>query len=65
MTTCAVRRRPRCSGTPPSTTPKALRILGKRILEVIAPEVGEAHEAKVLEAEEREAEAAASLWAGR
>jgi hypothetical protein len=38
---------------------KALRILGKRILEVVAPEIGEAHEAKVLEAEEREAEAAA------
>ena len=42
---------------------KALRILGKRILEVVAPEVGEAHEAKVLEKEEREADAAASLWA--
>jgi hypothetical protein len=40
---------------------KALRILGKRILEVVAPEVGEAHEAKVLEREEREAEAAASF----
>ncbi len=38
---------------------KALRILGKRILEVIAPEIGEAHEAKVLEKEERDAEAAA------
>ena len=38
---------------------KALRILGKRILEVVAPEIGEAHEARVLEQEEREAEAAA------
>ena len=38
---------------------KALRVLGKRILEVVAPEVGEAHEAKVLEREERDAEAAA------
>ena len=38
---------------------KALRILGRRILEVIAPEIGEAHEAKVLEKEERDAEAAA------
>ncbi len=28
---------------------KALRILGKRILDVVAPEVGEAHEAKVLD----------------
>jgi hypothetical protein len=36
---------------------KALRILGKRILDVVAPEVGEAHEARLLEAEEREAEA--------
>ena len=40
---------------------KALRILGKRILEVVAPEVGEAHEAKVLEREERDAEAAATF----
>ena len=37
----------------------ALRILGRRILDVVAPEVGEAHEARLLEAEEREAEAAA------
>jgi hypothetical protein len=42
---------------------KALRILGKRILEVVAPEVGEAHEAKQLDKEEREADKAASLWA--
>jgi hypothetical protein len=40
---------------------KALRILGKGILAAVAPEVGEAHEAKVLAAEEREAEAAASF----
>jgi hypothetical protein len=40
---------------------KALRILGKGILAVVAPEVGEAHEAQVLEREEREAEAAASF----
>ena len=38
-----------------------LRILGNRILEVVAPEVGEAHEARLLEREEREAEAAASF----
>jgi hypothetical protein len=40
---------------------KALRILGRGILEVVAPEVGEAHEARVLAAEERDAEAAASF----
>ena len=40
---------------------KALRILGRRILEVVAPEVGQAHEAQVLEREERDAEAAAVL----
>ncbi len=40
---------------------RELRILGNRILEVIAPEVGEAHEAQQLDAEEREAEAAASF----
>ncbi len=40
---------------------KSLRILGKRILEVVAPDIGEAHEAKVLDREEREAEAAATF----
>jgi hypothetical protein len=40
---------------------KALRILGRRILDVVAPEVGEAHEAKVLDAEERQAEQKARL----
>ncbi|WZH52171.1 MAG: DUF222 domain-containing protein [Nocardioides alkalitolerans] len=40
---------------------KALRALGKRILTVIAPEVGEAHEAALLEREEREARAASRL----
>jgi hypothetical protein len=38
---------------------KALRILGKRILEVVAPEVGEAWEAKKLADEEAEAEKSA------
>ena len=38
-----------------------LRILGRRILQVVAPEVGEAHEAKILEREEREAAAAAMV----
>ncbi|MDQ1104512.1 HNH endonuclease signature motif containing protein [Nocardioides zeae] len=37
---------------------RALRAIGKRILTVIAPEVGEAHEAALLEREEREARAA-------
>ncbi len=32
---------------------KALKILGRRTLDVVAPEVGEAHEARQLEAEER------------
>jgi hypothetical protein len=40
---------------------KHLRILGKRILEVVAPEVGEAWEARKLAQEEREAEAAAAF----
>ncbi|GAB3083221.1 hypothetical protein GCM10027215_27710 [Nocardioides zeae] len=40
---------------------KALRTLGKKILTVIAPEVGEAHEAALLEKEEREARAASRL----
>ncbi|MDT9595253.1 DUF222 domain-containing protein [Nocardioides zeae] len=39
----------------------ALRKLGKRILDVVAPEVGEAHEARLLAAEERSAMATASL----
>jgi hypothetical protein len=38
---------------------RGLRILGRRILDVVAPEIGEAHEARLLEQEEREAEAAA------
>ncbi len=40
---------------------KALRILGRRILEVIDPAAADAHEAKLLEREERAAEAAALL----
>ncbi|MEJ7833439.1 MAG: DUF222 domain-containing protein [Nocardioides sp.] len=38
---------------------KALRVLGRRILDVVAPEVGEAHTARQLEHEERDATAAA------
>lgn len=40
---------------------KSLRILGRRILDVVAPEVGEAHEARLLEAEEAKAREAASF----
>ena len=36
---------------------RELRQIGKRILDVVAPEVGECHEAAVLEAEERRADA--------
>ncbi|MDT9595164.1 DUF222 domain-containing protein [Nocardioides zeae] len=39
----------------------ALRKFGKRILDVVAPEVGEAHETRLLAAEERSAMATASL----
>ena len=39
----------------------ALRILGDRILHLVAPEVGEAHEAKVLADAEREADKATTL----
>ncbi|HEX6150563.1 HNH endonuclease signature motif containing protein [Nocardioides sp.] len=38
--------------------PRALRILGRRVLEVVAPEVAEEHERKRLEKEEAEAEKA-------
>lgn len=38
---------------------RALRILGKRVLDVVAPEVSERHEQKLLEAEERAAAARA------
>ena len=34
---------------------RALKILGRRILDVVAPEVGEVHEARLLEQEERDA----------
>ncbi len=44
---------------------RALRIIGRRILDVVAPEIGEAHEAKLLEREERDAAASARLWGRR
>ncbi len=40
---------------------KTLRILGRRLLEVIDPDAADAHEAKLLEREERDAAAAARL----
>ena len=40
---------------------KALRILGRRILHTLAPEIGEAHEQRLLHAEEHAAAAAARL----
>ncbi len=40
---------------------KTLRILGRRLLEVIDPDLADAHEAKLLEREEREADAATRL----
>ena len=40
---------------------RSLRILGERILHLVAPEVGEAHEAALLDAAERAAEKATSL----
>ena len=40
---------------------KALKILGRRILEVIDPDSADAHEARLLEKEEREAEVATRL----
>jgi hypothetical protein len=41
--------------------PKALKVLGRRILEVIDPDAADAHEAKLLEKEERDAQAATRL----
>jgi hypothetical protein len=41
--------------------PKALRVAGRRVLEVVAPEIAEAHEKDVLEREERDAETSAYL----
>ncbi|NEN80257.1 HNH endonuclease signature motif containing protein [Nocardioides zeae] len=40
---------------------RALRMLGKKILAVIAPDIGEAHDAALLEREEREARATSRL----
>jgi hypothetical protein len=41
--------------------PKDLRILGRKVLEVIAPDIAEAHERRILEDQERHAAATASF----
>ncbi len=40
---------------------KALRIMGRRILDIVAPEIGEAHEERLVHAEEQAADAAVRL----
>ena len=50
-----------CSSRPPPSTPKPCKILGRRILDALAPEAADAHEATLLEREERDAQAATRL----
>ena len=45
--------------------PKQLRVLGRHVLTAVAPEVGEAHDARLLEAEERRAAEKCRLTMGR
>ena len=45
--------------------PRELRLLGRRMLEVVAPDVAEAHEAALLSTEERQAWRRTSLVSGR
>ena len=45
--------------------PRELRILGRRILDIVAPEIGEQHEAEQLAKEERRAERRTSLVSTR
>ncbi len=45
--------------------PRELRVLGRRILDIVAPEIGEQHEAEQLAAEERRAEHTTSLVSKR
>ena len=45
--------------------PRELRVLGRRILDIVAPEIGEQHEAERLAAEERRAERRTSLVSTR
>jgi hypothetical protein len=46
-------------------SPRDLRILGRRILDIVAPEIGEQHEAEELAREERAAERRTSLTSKR
>lgn len=41
---------------------KELRVLGRRVLEVVDPDLADVHEARLLEAQERDAEKSASFW---
>ena len=45
--------------------PRELRVLGRRIVDIVAPEIGEQHEAEQLAAEERRAERRTSLVSAR
>ena len=45
--------------------PRELRVLGRRILDIVAPEIGEQHEAEELAREERAAERKTSLTSKR
>ena len=45
--------------------PRELRLLGRKVLDVIAPEIGEAHELRLLEAEEEHALRTTSLTSQR
>ena len=45
--------------------PKQLRVLGRHVLTVVSPEIGEAHDAKLLEDEERRAGEKSRLSMGR
>ena len=45
--------------------PRELRVLGRRILDIVAPEIGEQHEAEELAKEERAAERRTSLTSKR
>ena len=47
--------RPTSSSRPPTFDPRRLRILGRKVLEVVAPDVAEDHERRALEDEERRA----------
>ena len=58
-------RRPTWSRRRRDFGPRELRVLGRRILDIVAPEIGEQHEAEQLAAEERRAERRTSLVSTR